>query len=132
MTRAPDTVAELMTTDVVAVAPTDSVADALRAMLAADIGSVVVVEEGAPVGVFTERDLSRRILDDPELTSREIGDVMASPVEMIPPEAEIVAAFEHMNGRNVRRLPVVDADGRLVGIVTERDLLRWVGEVANE
>ena len=132
MTRAPDTVAELMTTDVVTVAPTDTVAAALRAMLERDIGSVVIVEDGAPVGVFTERDLSRRILDDPHLPDRRLGDQMASPVEMIEPSAEIIAAFEHMNSRNVRRLPVVDEDGLLVGIVTERDLLRWVGEVANE
>jgi CBS domain-containing protein len=132
VTRAPDTVAELMTTDVATVAPTDTVRDALRAMLERDIGSVVVVEDGAPVGVFTERDLSRRILDDPHLPERQLGDQMAAPVEMIAPSAEIIAAFEHMNSRNVRRLPVVDGDGLLVGIVTERDLLRWVGEVANE
>ena len=132
MTRAPDTVAELMSTDVATAAATDTVATALRVMLERDIGSVVVVEDGAPVGVFTERDLSRRILDDPHLPDRELGDQMTSPVEMIEPSMEIVAAFEHMNGRNVRRLPVVDDAGRLVGIVTERDLLRWVGEVANE
>lgn len=131
MGEAPDTVGEVMMTDVVGVVPDDTVERAIRAMVERDIGSVVVVEGDRPAGVFTERDLARRILDDAELLGRRVGDVMSAPVISTTPNAEMIEAFDLMNARHVRRLPVVDGD-RLVGIVTERDLLRWVGDVAAE
>ncbi len=131
MEKAPDTVGELMTKDVVTVAPGDEVRAAVRAMIDRDVGSVVVADAGTAVGMFTERDLTRRILDDPDLLDRSVGEVMSSPVVTAAPDEEIVFVFERMNGKGIRRLPVVDA-GRLVGIVTERDLLRWVGQVASE
>lgn len=131
MSRAPDNVGGVMTKDVVTVAPADTVATALRAMIGRDIGAIVVAEGGVPVGVFTERDLTRRVLDDPGLLERPVGEVMSSPVVTAEPDAEIVDVFELMNAKGIRRLLVV-ADGKLMGIVTERDLLRWVGQVAKE
>lgn len=131
MTKAPDTVGEIMTVDVVSVSPDDPVERAVRAMVDRDIGSVLVVEGDRAQGIFTERDLTRRILDDPDLLKRPIREVMSSPVHSTRREAEIVQAFDLMNARGVRRLAVVDA-GRLVGIVTERDLLKWVSAVAAE
>jgi acetoin utilization protein AcuB len=56
---------------------------------------------------------------------------MSAPVVSAEPGQQIVGAFELMNAKHLRRLPVVEG-GRLVGIVTERDLLRWVGAVAVE
>ncbi len=131
MPKAPDTVGEVMVRDVATVGPDDPVETAVRAMAQRNIGGVVVVEGETPVGVFTERDLIRRILDDPGLLSRRVREVMSSPPVTTEPEAEMVAAFDLMNERGVRRLPVVRA-GRLVGIVAERDLLRWVSQVAAE
>jgi CBS domain-containing protein len=100
-------------------------------MIDRDIGSVVVAEGESPVGVFTERDLTRRILDDSSLLDRKVGEVMSSPVTTIGPDEEVVFVFRLMNEKGIRRLPVVQ-DDRLVGIVTERDLLQWVDAVANE
>jgi CBS domain-containing protein len=131
MARAPDDVGGVMTRGVVTVAPSDVVQTALRAMLDHDIGAVVVVDGDRPVGMFTERDVTRRVLDDAELLARPVSDVMAAPVVTIPATTDVVAAFELLNSRGIRRLPVVE-DGRVVGIVTERDLLRWVGRVAKE
>lgn len=131
MVKAPDFVQQMMSSPVVRVAPDDSVADALRAMIDRDIGAVVVVDDGRPVGVFTERDVSRRILDDRELLIRRVGDVMSAPVVSVAPTDEVVFIFGLMTGKRIRRLPVVEGD-RLVGIITERDLLRWVDAVASE
>ena len=131
MVKAPDFVQQMMSSPVVHVAPDNSVADALRAMIDRDIGAVVVVEDGKPVGVFTERDVSRRILDDPKLLDRWVGDVMSGPVVTVTPTDEVVFIFGLMTDKRIRRLPVVDGN-RLVGIVTERDLLRWVDAVASE
>jgi len=130
MSKAADYVKELMTTPVVTVAPNATVAQSLRAMIDNDIGAVVVADGDAAVGVFTERDLTRAILDDGELLGRSVEDVMSSPVITATPDEEVVFIFRRMSERQIRRLPVVE-DGRLIGIVTERDLLRWVDAVAS-
>ncbi len=85
---------------------------------------------GVARGRFTERDLTRRILDDPDLLGREVGEVMSSPLTTVGPDDEVVFIFRLMAEKRIRRLPVVE-DGRLVGMVTERDLLQWVDAVAN-
>jgi len=131
VTRAPDTVGEIMTREVVTVSPEDIVEHAVRAMVEHDIGSVVVADGDLALGLFTERDLTRRILDQPDLLKRPVKDVMSSPVVATKPDAQMVEAFDLMNAENVRRLAVVESD-RLVGIVTERDLMKWVGAVAAE
>ena len=131
MTKDADTVHGLMTSPVVTVDAGDPVRAAIGKMLENDIGSVVVVEEGAPVGIFTERDLTRRVLDDDLLLDRPVADVMAGPPVTVGVGTEVVEAFALMDKEGIRRLPVI-ADGLLVGIVTEGDLRRWVGRVAKE
>jgi CBS domain-containing protein len=131
MARAPDTIGEVMTTDVVTVTPDATVRDALRAMVEHDIGSVVVVDGGTAVGVFTERDVTRHLLTGVALLDGRVGELMSTPPVTVAPSEQVVDVFEVMNGRRVRRLPVVE-DGRLLGIVTEGDLRRWVGQVARE
>jgi CBS domain-containing protein len=98
-------------------------------MIDRDIGAVVVVEGRSVVGVFTERDLTTRLLDDEDLIDREVGEVMSTPVTTVTPTDEVVFIFRLMTEKGIRRLPVIDG-GLLVGIVTERDLLRWVDAVA--
>ena len=131
MSKADDYVRAVMSAPVIQVAPDATVAQALRTMIDRDIGSVVVAEGESAVGVFTERDLTRRILDDSSLLDRKVGGVMSSPVTTVGPDDEVVFVFRLMNEKGIRRLPVVQ-DDRLVGIVTERDLLQWVEAVANE
>lgn len=130
MSDADDYVKGVMSSPVVTVTTQATVAEALRAMIDHDIGAIVVVDEDAPVGVFTERDVTRKILDEPDLLGRSIGDEMSSPVVSVAPGDEVVFIFRTMSDKRIRRLPVVD-EGKLVGIVTERDLLRWVDAVAN-
>jgi CBS domain-containing protein len=130
MSKTADYVKEIMTTPVVTVAPQATVSQALRAMIDNDIGAVVIADGDGAAGVFTERDLTRGILDDPELLGRSVEDVMSSPVITATPDEEVVFIFRRMSEREIRRLPVVENE-RLVGIVTERDLLRWVDAVAS-
>ncbi len=131
MTRAPDTIGELMKTEVVTVGSDARVRDALQLMIDHDIGSVVVTEGDGVVGIFTERDVTRHVLTDVGLLDERVGDLMSAPAVTVSADAEVVDAFDLMNERSIRRLPVVD-EGRLVGIVTEGDLRRWVGQVARE
>ena len=129
MSTGEDRVKGIMSSPVLHVAPHATVAQALRTMIDRDIGAVVVVDEDSVVGVFTERDLTRRLLDDADLLTREVGEVMSTPVTTVSPSDEVVFIFRLMTERGIRRLPVVDG-GRLVGIGTERVLLRWVDAVA--
>jgi CBS domain-containing protein len=129
MTTDEDHVQGIMSSPVIHVAPHASVAQALRTMIDHDIGAVVVVDGASAVGVFTERDVTRRLLDDEDLLDREVGEVMSTPVTTVNPADEVVFIFRLMTEKRIRRLPVIDG-GRLVGIVTERDLLRWVDAVA--
>jgi CBS domain-containing protein len=120
-----------MRTEVVTVGADARVREALQAMIDHDIGSVVVTDAERVAGIFTERDVTRRVLTDDGFLDERVGDVMSGPPVTVAPEAEVVAAFDLMNVKGIRRLPVVE-DGRLVGIVTEGDLRRWVGQVAKE
>jgi len=124
-----DHVRGIMSSPVVHVAPHATVAQALRVMIDRNIGAVVVVDGASAVGVFTERDLTKGLLDDKDLLDREVGEVMSTPVTTVSPNDEVVFIFHLMTEKGIRRLPVID-DGQLVGIVTERDLLRWVDAVA--
>jgi CBS domain-containing protein len=76
-------------------------------MIDRDIGSVVVAEGESAVGVFTERDLTRQILDDSGLLDRKVREVMSSPVTTVGPDDEVVFVFRLMNDKGIRRLPVV-------------------------
>ena len=119
----------VMTSEVVTVGPDDPVEAAIRAMLDHDIGAVVVARDGEPLGLFTERDVTRRVLDGEDLLHRPVSEVMSAPAVTVAADTEVVEIFKLMNDRRIRRLPIVE-DGKLVGIVTERDLLRWVDAVA--
>ncbi len=109
--------------DVVTIAADDAVLTAARLMNQSGIGGVVVVEDEDVVGIFTERDILRRVVAerrDPGTTL--IRDVMTSPVITCRPEAKVEECTAIITEKRVRHIPVVD-DGGLCGIVTSGDIL---------
>jgi CBS domain-containing protein len=121
------------TKDVVTVAPSAPVADVARQMKEQGVGAVVVAFDEKPVGIVTDRDLVLRVLDDGRDPRRtEIQEVMSAPVFTLPESASAQEAAASMREHQVRRLPVVDSDGRLAGIVTLDDLLHHVGRMNAE
>jgi CBS domain-containing protein len=124
-----------MTRKPVTIGPDAPVRKALQVMIKKDIGSLVVVKRGKPVGIITERDVTRHSLR-PVKGGKAAYDwpvtrLMSSRLITVLPNTPIWVAFEKMVTRRIRRLPVVEK-GRLVGIVTERDLLKWVIRVLYE
>jgi CBS domain-containing protein len=115
--------------DLIAVQPTDSVLRAANLMNERNIGAVVVLDGDRLAGIFTERDVLRRVVAqalDPATT--RVSEVMTTPVITCPPELSIDDCAVLMNSRRVRHLPVQDS-ARLVGMVSIRDLLaHQVGE----
>ncbi len=119
-------VREVMRRPVVTVGPRDTVWQALEVMISTRIGAVVVAEGERPVGILTESDVVRLLVDRGigvvELLSVPVESVMSRPVVTCSPDEELVDALTRMLERRVRRLPVVENE-RLVGILTERDLM---------
>lgn len=110
----------------IALPPTASLADALRVMNDQHIGYVLVVEHGALVGIFTERDLLRRALEDLDPSRVALGKVMTSQPATLRSDDGIAHALELMSERGFRHIPLVDRSGRPTGIVAMRDIVRWL------
>jgi CBS domain-containing protein len=109
--------------EVIAVQPADTVLQAANLMNQRNIGGVVVLESDRLVGIFTERDVLRRVVApglDPATTP--VAAVMTAPVITCPPELSVDDCATLMTTRAVRHLPVHDGTG-LTGLVTIRDLL---------
>jgi CBS domain-containing protein len=110
-----------------------SVRAAAQQMQKQGIGCLVVVEGKKPIGVVTDRDLALYVLvgkRDAGLV--RVGDVAARPVRTIPETASIADAAQMMRSHGLRRLPIVDSNGELVGLLSQDDLLRALAtEVAD-
>ncbi|MBI2307624.1 MAG: CBS domain-containing protein [Rhodocyclales bacterium] len=94
-------------------------------MRARNISSLVVVDGDRPLGIFTDRDLRNKVVAagaDPATLC--VRDVMNSPLATIGEEALLYQALARMSQRNIHRLGIVDAGGRLAGIITDTDILR--------
>ena len=116
-------VRDIMSKDVKVVRPDSSLKEVVATMNKFDIGSIVVVQGDRPVGIITERDILRRIVEPclaPEtLAARQ---VMSSPVLTINQTASIDEAAKLMAKKRVKKLPVMDKQ-KLVGIVTLTDIV---------
>jgi CBS domain-containing protein len=111
-------------TDVVSIQPSASVLDAARVMNDRGVGGVVVVDEANTLlGIFTERDILRRVVAaglPPETT--KVADVFTRDIVTCTPDMNVEEVGSIMTTRRVRHLPVVDV-GSLLGVVTIGDLL---------
>lgn len=106
--------------------PDGSVFDAIEQMASKDIGSLVVMENDRPVGIFTERHYARQVvLKGKSSAKTRVGDVMETRVLYARPEQTVDECMAVMTERHIRHLPVMD-DDRLVGIVSIGDLVKSV------
>ncbi len=109
--------------------PTASCAEAARLMRDQNIGSVVVVQNGAPVGVVTDRDLALRIVaDEHDPAELSLEQVMSHDTIFLSQNRELQDVVETMRDLGVRRLPIVDDEGRLSGIVSMDDVLALLAQ----
>ena len=120
-----------MSKPVITVKPADLLTLAAKKMVKRDIGSVVIMEGKKPVGIVTERDVTRQVVKGSKALKVRAGKVMSKLNVTASTNTSVQQAFELMLENKVRRLPVLDG-GKLVGIVTEKDLMRWVLRVSYE
>lgn len=120
-------VLELCDPEIAAIGLEASVADAIHKMLDHHVGAVAIVDSDYRVaGIFTERDVLRKMAlshTDPKVTS--IRELMTTPVEMATLSTGAGEALSIMLERHFRHLPVADDNGKLLGILSIRNLLQW-------
>ena len=106
--------------------PNVTVFSALEQMAEHGIGALLVLQNGKPVGLFSERDYARKLALR-GLRSREttVGAIMSSPVLTISPDASVQEALSVMTEKFIRHLPVVDGSG-VIGMVSIGDLVKAV------
>lgn len=112
-------------TNVVSVKPDATVQFVAELMKEKNIGCVVVTENHKPVGIVTDRDIALRgvsLCGDPG--EALIESVMSTDILTIRKDAGIFDAIQEMKSAGVRRMPIVDSAGRLVGLLTVDDLIR--------
>jgi CBS domain-containing protein len=114
-------ISDVMTPNPRTVSLADDIQKAARIMRDEDAGSVPVVDEGRVVGMVTDRDIAIRAVADGDFDCT-IEDICSDDVVCATPEMSTAEAADLMGEHQVRRLPVVDDDDRLVGIVSIGDL----------
>ncbi len=102
-----------------------TVEDAIRKMLDKDVGAVAVIDEhGVVAGMFTERDvLAKFALSSRDAKATPVRELMSPMVEMATEETTAAEAFKVMLERHYRHLPVVDDQGKVLGILSIRNIL---------
>ncbi len=110
--------------DIFAIAPEDSVLDAIRLMAARHVGALLVMHDDALVGIVSERDYARKvILMDRSSRDTAVSEVMSSPVITVTSAATLDECMRTVTDHRVRHLPVVDGQ-RVVGVLSIGDLVK--------
>jgi CBS domain-containing protein len=116
---------DMMTTNPTSIDASTTVKEAAESMRDEDIGMIPVLEDGRLVGTLTDRDIAIRVVAedlDPE-TTRAI-DIASTHLVTVDPSQDLDEALELMAEHQVRRLPALDEEGHLVGIVAQADVAR--------
>jgi len=119
-----DQLRDIMIKKVITIELDKTAQDAAKLMAEHSIGSLVIVSDGEPAGIVTERDLVRKVCAKDIASSKvPLSNVMSSPVIWAEPDVPIETAVQRMFNNKIRRLLVLE-DGKLVGIVTVSDLAK--------
>lgn len=125
-------VSDVMTPALVTDEANDPVATAAAKMWRQQTGSLLVMEGDKLAGIFTERDVLRCTAEGIDIKSTSLSEVMTKDPVTVTPESSLKDAAETMFQKWFRHLPVVSADGKVVGVISLRDLLTLVAESMDE
>jgi CBS domain-containing protein len=122
------TINEVMTHDPRTVTPDSTVEEAARLMRDDDVGSIPLVEGNKCVGTVTDRDIVLRVVAESRGLDTRVGEIASKQIVTVDPQQPLDEAMRLMAEHQVRRLPVCEDDGRLVGIVAQADIARSASE----
>lgn len=119
--------------DMVAVAPNETVANVVAKLNAARRGCALVVDDGALVGIFTERDALQRVLgEEVDVGARPVSEVMTANPDSLPHDTTVAFALNRMSVEGYRHIPLLDEDGSPIGVVGMRDIINWMVDLFPE
>jgi signal-transduction protein with cAMP-binding, CBS, and nucleotidyltransferase domain len=123
-------VSEIMTTNLTKAPVSSTIFEVMEMMVAEDVGRVIITDDEIPVGIFTEKDVLKRVVNA-KIDARKtpIKDVMTSPARAVREETHIVDAFGKMYRGKYRHLLVRGRRGKIVGIVSMRRILNLAVEL---
>ena len=116
-------VSEIMTGNLTLAAGSRTVFDVMETMVTEDVGRMVVTENDIPVGIFTEKDVLRRVINKLDPKKTKIKEAMTSPIRAVREETHIIEALGKMYKGKYRHLLVRGRRGKIVGIVSMRRIL---------
>jgi len=122
-------VARVMSSPVHTVAPDTLVEDAARKMLDEEIGSVVVVDEGRPVGILTNTDFVQIVAERKPKDRTPVSAYMSNTAVTTTAQVPIAQIAESMLDHGIHHVPVVDDDGAIIGMVTTTDIAAYLSEL---
>ena len=117
-------VEEIMSKNPLLLPPETTVLESAKIMARRNVSTIIVVDDGNPVGIVTDRDFVTKVIAeglDPEVT--KLREIMSNPIIMIPSDESVSAAAKVMSRRRIRKLPVIK-DGKIVGILSENDIVK--------
>jgi CBS domain-containing protein len=135
------TISDFMTKEVKTISENETLKEASKLMYEKNIGSVVIrkatsagesvasnnKQNQAPLGILTERDIARMVgFSSKFAADTNVTEVMSKQLKTVSPNAHLKDAIALMNQENIRRLPVVDYKGDMVGIITAKDILKII------
>lgn len=126
-------VSEVMTTEVETISSEQTAREAASFMLRADAGSIPVCDNGKVIGIITDRDIAVRGVAEGRGPDTPVSELMSDGIICAHEDEEVNSVAKRMSEEQVRRIPVLDLDENLVGIVSLGDLTREAnGEAAQE
>lgn len=121
-----DRILEKKGSQVFSISPSANALDAALLMNEHRIGALIVIHEGHAAGIFTERDMLRRVVArqlDPAATA--VGDVMTGNMICVQPDTSVDEARKICQSQRIRHLPVIDEKGNVKGLISLGDLNAW-------
>ncbi|MHA1270628.1 MAG: CBS domain-containing protein [Candidatus Helarchaeota archaeon] len=117
---------DIMITDVKTLDVNSLVKDVVKVMYKNEIGSIVITKEGKPIGIITERDIVQKVVVvDKDANVLKASDIMSTPLESGNKEMSLLDAIRILVLNRIKKLPILDDTGNLIGIISLFDLVRW-------
>jgi len=116
------TIRDAMTASPTTIEPSTSAMEAARIMKSENVGSLPIMENDRLVGVVTDRDLAIRLLAEGKGSETAVGEIASKDVVTVDPQQSLEEAARLMAEHQLRRLPVCEEDGKLVGILAQADI----------
>ena len=124
MTQQQRKIRDVMTSNPSSIEPSATVQEAAKLMRDRDVGPIPIVENGSVTGILTDRDIVVKVVAEGKDFSSPVSEVASRDLITVDPEQTLDEALRLMAQHQVRRLPVCEDDGRLVGIVAQADIAR--------